>query len=172
MQERISVENWAIEDLRPDSDNPRKNEAAVPGVKESINRFGFRTPIVISKDGDIVAGHTRYLAAQELGLKEIPCVVADQLTPKQLKAFQLADNKTAEFARWDTGLLVQELDDLVGAFDMGVFGFNLKSSKKSDKKTKDPQFVICPRCGKRIPRKMAMEYHPDDFEGTEESDLF
>lgn len=171
MQERITVEDWKIEDLHPDPNNPRKNDASVPGVRESIKMFGFRTPIVIDQEGNIVAGHTRYKAALELGLTEIPCVVADQLTPKQLKAFQLADNKTGEFAKWDTGLLIQELDDLAGIFEMEVFGFNLKSSTKSDTKKKDPQFVFCPRCGKPIPRQKAIEYHPDDFE-AEESDLF
>ena len=166
MQERITVENWRIEDLKPDPDNPRKNDAAVPGVRESIAAFGFRTPIVISKEGNIVAGHTRYKAALELGLKEVPCIVADQLSEKQLKAFQLADNKVGEFAGWDKGLLYAELDELVGAFDMTVFGFNLKPEETKPKK-KDEQWVICPRCGKMIPRKMSISYSPDDFEEVE-----
>ena len=164
MQDRITVENWKIRDLRPDPGNPRKNDAAVPGVKESISTFGFRVPIVIDKEGNIVAGHTRYRAAMELGVKEVPCVVADQLTEKQLKAFQLADNKTGEFAKWDTGLMLQELDDLIGAFDMSVFGFNLKPVTEKKKEKKDEQWVVCPRCGTRIPRKMAVKYSPDDFE--------
>ena len=173
MQERITVEDWKISDLHPDPNNPRKNDAAVPGVKESIRMFGFRTPIVIDKEGRIVAGHTRYKAAIELGLKKIPCIVADQLSEKQLKAFQLADNKTGEFAKWDTALLVSELDDLAGIFEMSVFGFNLKSSPQSDSKgVKDEQYVTCPRCGKRILRQQAIVYHPDDFEEAEESDLF
>ena len=165
MQERISVENWRIEDLKPDPDNPRKNDAAVPGVQESIKEFGFRVPIVIDKAGNIIAGHTRYKAAVQLGMDEVPCVVADQLSEKQLKAFQLADNKTGEFAKWDKGLLIQELDDLIGSFEMSVFGFDLKSVKpETVKKEKDEQWVICPRCGKHIPRKMAVAYSPDDFE--------
>jgi len=164
MQERICIEDWMLDDLRPDPKNPRKNDAAVPGVKESIREFGFRVPIVIDKEGNIVAGHTRYKAALELGLEKVPCVVADQLDEKQLKAFQLADNKTGEFAGWDNALLFQELDDLAGIFDMSVFGFNLKPSK-SEKKEKDPLWVICPRCGARIPRTQAFEYGPEDFEG-------
>lgn len=167
MQERIIAEDWDLNDLTPDPENPRKNDAAVPGVKESIRAFGFRVPIVIDKEGNIVAGHTRYKAALELGIEKVPCIVADQLTEKQLKAFQLADNKTGEFAGWDNALLFQELDDLSGIFDMTVFGFSLKPSK-SEKKEKDPQWVICPRCGARIPRTKAIEYSPDDFGGDQE----
>ncbi len=165
MQERISVENWRIEDLRPDPGNPRKNDAAVPGVRESIKAFGFRTPIVIDQYGNIVAGHTRYKAALELGMEELPCIVADQLSDKQLRAFQLADNKTGEFAKWDTGLLISELDDLLGSFEMSIYGFNLKSANDKKTKEKDEQFVTCPRCGNKIPRKQAIAYHTDDFEG-------
>jgi len=167
MQDRITVEEWNVEDLKPDPTNPRKNDAAVPGVKESIAAFGFKTPIVISKEGKIVAGHTRYKAALELGMKSIPCVVADQLTEKQLKAFQLADNKTGEYAGWDKGLLFTELDELIGVMDMTVFGFNLKPEKKESKK-KDEQWVTCPRCGQKIPRKMAIHYSSADFEEGDE----
>lgn len=163
MQERIEITNWKLDDLMPDPKNPRKNDAAVPGVKESIRAFGFRVPIVIDEYGNIVAGHTRYKAAKELGLEEVPCVVADELTPEQLKAFQLADNKTGEFAKWDKGLLIQELDDLI-SFDMSIFGFNLKP-ENDKKKDEDEQFVICPRCGNRIPKKLAVKYSPSDFEG-------
>ena len=164
MQERISIEEWCLDSLTPDPKNPRKNDAAVPGVKESIKTFGFRVPIVIDKEGHIIAGHTRAKAARELGLEKVPCIVADQLSEKQLKAFQLADNKTGEYAKWDNALLIQELDDLSGVFDMTVFGFNLKPSK-SEKKEKDPQWVICPRCGARMPRTQAIKYGPEDFEG-------
>ena len=168
MQERIHVENWKVSDLIPDPKNPRRNDAAVPAVKASIEQFGFRVPLVIDKDGNIAAGNTRYKAAIELGLEEVPCVMADQLTPKELKAYQLADNKTGEFAKWDNGLLVSELDDLMGAFDMEAFGFNLKGKESKKKETKDPQFVTCPRCGKRIPRKKAIEWAVEDFEEDED----
>ena len=169
MQERIEVTQWRVDDLIPDPDNPRRNEAAIPAVKESIRQFGFRVPLVIDAEGNVAAGHTRLAAAKELGLEEVPCVVADKLTPKQLKAFQLADNKTGEFASWDTGLLAGELDSLTGLMDLEIFGFTMKPAKeKSSKKTKDPLFVICPRCGARIPRKQAIEYTVEDFEHEEE----
>ena len=168
-QRRIAVVNRRWDELIPDPNNPRKNDAAVDPVAESIRCFGFRTPIIIDAQNNIVAGHTRYKAAEKLGMEEVPCVVADELNEKELKAFQLADNKTAEFSKWDKSLLFAELDDLAGALDMAVFGFDLKPVKeKENKSTKDPQYVICPRCGKRIPRHQTIDYSPDDFEGGDE----
>ena len=111
-----------IGDITPYEKNPRKNDEAVKYVAESIKQFGFKVPIVIDKNGIIVAGHTRYKAAKKLNLKEVPCIVADDLTDEQVKAFRLADNKVAEKAEWDFDLLADELDDLFD-FDMTVFGF-------------------------------------------------
>lgn len=111
-----------ISDIKPYEKNPRKNDEAVKYVAESIKNFGFKVPIVIDSNGVIVAGHTRYKAAKKLNLKEIPCIVADDLTEEQVKAFRLADNKVAEKAEWDFDLLADELDNLFD-FDMTVFGF-------------------------------------------------
>ena len=80
-------------DLVPYENNPRNNGEAVDGVAESIAKFGFKVPIVITDENVIVAGHTRWLAAQKLGLDAVPCIVADDLSEKQIKAFRLADNK-------------------------------------------------------------------------------
>lgn len=113
-----------LEDLRPYSKNPRKNDMAVEPVMNSIREFGFKVPIVIDGNGEIVAGHTRYKAAQKLGLTEVPCIVADDLSPEQIKAFRLADNKVAEAARWDNGLLDFELGGIID-IDMSAFGFDL-----------------------------------------------
>lgn len=113
-----------LEELIPYEKNPRKNDAAVKYVQESISKFGFKVPIVIDKDNVIVAGHTRYKASKNLGIDVVPCVVADDLTPKQIKAYRLADNKVSEFATWDNDLLMDELFDLKDfEFDMEVFGF-------------------------------------------------
>ena len=109
-------------DIKPYEKNPRKNDEAVKYVAESIKSFGFKVPIVVDKDGVIVAGHTRYKAAKKLNLKEVPCIVADDLTDEQIKAFRLADNKVAEKAEWDFDLLSDELDSLFD-FDMSAFGF-------------------------------------------------
>ena len=112
-----------IADIKPYEKNPRKNDEAVKYVAESISQFGFKVPIVIDSNGTIVAGHTRYKAAKKLNLKEVPCIVADDLSEEQVKAFRLADNKVAEKAEWDFELLADELDELFD-FDMTVFGFD------------------------------------------------
>lgn len=111
-----------LSDLKPYEKNPRLNDKAVPYVAESIKEFGFKVPIIVDKNNVIVAGHTRYKAAQQLGLETVPCIIADDLTPKQIKAFRLADNKTAEKAEWETEFLSDELKELLDV-DMGAFGF-------------------------------------------------
>ena len=118
-----------IEDITPYEKNPRKNDDAVKYVAESIKHFGFKVPIVIDKQGIIVAGHTRYKAAKKLKMKAVPCIVADDLTDDQVKAFRLADNKVAEKAEWDFDLLSSELDELFD-FDMTVFGFEDQEEDK------------------------------------------
>lgn len=115
-----------IDEIRPYENNPRKNDNAVKHVKKSIRKFGFKVPIVIDSDGVIVAGHTRYKASLELGLETVPCIVADDLSPTLIKAYRLADNKTAEFAEWDFNVLNLELDDLKLDFDMSDFGFDIE----------------------------------------------
>ena len=111
-----------IRDIKPYKKNPRKNDAAVPYVQNSIKTFGFKVPIVIDGGGEIVAGHTRYKAALNLGMETVPCIIADDLTPEQIKAFRLADNRTAELAQWDFELLDGELADIL-EIDMSEFGF-------------------------------------------------
>jgi len=110
----------SIEELIPYINNPRKNDAAVDKVAGSIKEFGFKVPIVVDKDNVIVAGHTRYKAAQKLNIDYVPCVVADDLTDQQIKAFRIADNKVSEFSEWDEELLQLELeglDDIFTGFD-------------------------------------------------------
>lgn len=109
-------------EIIPYEQNPRINDEAVQYVAASIKEFGFKVPIVIDRDNIIVCGHTRMMAAQQLGLNEVPCIVADDLSDEQIKAFRLADNKVAEQAEWDMDLLASELDELID-FDMSVFGF-------------------------------------------------
>ena len=153
---RVQVIYKGIDEIFQDAKNPRRNDAAVPSVAESIRQFGFKVPIVISEEGQIVAGHTRYKAAKWLGLQSVPCIVADWLTGKQLKAFQLADNKTGELATWDAAMLNMELDELASVFDMSVFGFDMAAADKEKKKNEEKKkadFVVCPRCGKKIPKK-------------------
>ena len=127
----------ALDEIKPYENNPRNNKDAVKYVKNSIKKFGFKVPIVVDKDNVIVAGHTRYLASKELGLETVPCIIADDLTEKQIKAYRLADNKTAEKSEWDFELLDLELDDLKLDFDMSDFGFDMSLDDKEDNERKD-----------------------------------
>ena len=111
------------EDIHPYLKNPRHNEKAVPYVANSIREFGFKVPIVVDESHTVICGHTRLAAAKSLGLEEVPCIIATDLTQEQVQAFRLADNKTAEIAEWDEELLQDELDDLTDIFDMSDFGF-------------------------------------------------
>lgn len=121
----MNIVEKRLNELKPYENNPRINDGAVKFVKNSIEEFGFKVPIVIDKDGVIVAGHTRYKASQELGLETVPCVVADDLTDEQVKAFRIADNKTAEKASWDLDALKTEMEELeeIDGIDMRDFGF-------------------------------------------------
>lgn len=145
-----------IGDLIPYENNPRKNDIAVDAVMASIKEFKFRVPIIIDKNGVIVAGHTRLKAAQKLGLKTVPCIVADDLTPEQIKAFRLADNKVSELAGWDFEKLDLELEEL--DFDMTPFGFGTHEMPENldelfapaEEKEKEPKRVTCPHCGEEF----------------------
>jgi len=125
MSAPMSVELRPLDAVRPYANNPRQNDDAVEAVAESIRRFGFRQPIVVDADGVIVAGHTRFRAAQRLGLATVPVHVATDLSPDEVRAYRLADNKTAELASWDDALLSIELDALRGAgIDWTLLGFD------------------------------------------------
>lgn len=120
----MQIVEMNISDIVPYENNPRKNDEAVKYVAESIKQFGFKVPVVIDENNIIVAGHTRYKASLELGLNRIPCIVADDLSPEQINAFRLADNKVAEQAKWDAELLNIELDRIID-IDMAEFGFEI-----------------------------------------------
>jgi DNA modification methylase len=121
----MKVELWKISAVKPYPGNPRQNDAAVDAVAESIRQFGFRQPTVVDADGVIICGHTRYRAALKLGLTEVPVHVARDLTPAQIRAYRIADNKTADLATWDYELLPIELSALQGMeFDLGLLGFS------------------------------------------------
>lgn len=128
-----------VSEVRPYEKNPRKNANAVKFVKASIEQFGFKVPIIIDSNRVIVCGHTRLLAAKSLGMAEVPCIMADDLTDEQIRAFRLADNKVGEFAEWDMDLLGDELDAIAAACDinMGDFGFDLDSEEEQPEVTED-----------------------------------
>lgn len=159
----MKVEAKSIDEIKPYENNPRNNDDAVNAVANSIKEFGWQQPIVVDNEGVIIAGHTRYKAAKKLGLKHVPVVVADNLTPDQVKAYRLADNKTAELADWDMDLLNDELDQIRN-IDMSDFGFDELDDDQIDTEPKvddneelslddfgDDKFeVVCPKCGFRF----------------------
>lgn len=114
-----------ISDLKEYDNNPRENDHAVEAVANSIKEFGFKVPIIVDNNNVIIAGHTRIKAAISLGLTEVPCIVASDLTPEQVKAFRLADNKVGEIATWDLEKLKLELENIDG-LDMSLFGFDME----------------------------------------------
>lgn len=129
-----SIVMLPVSEVRPYEKNPRKNAAAVKYVKASIEKFGFKQPIIVDSNRVIIAGHTRLEAAKSLGMAEVPCIVAYDLTDAQVKALRLADNKVAEFSEWEMNLLGEELGELaeISDIDMGDFGFDDNLDKFGD----------------------------------------
>lgn len=133
----MQVTELKLCEIKPYKKNPRKNEEAVKYVAESIKQFGFKVPIVIDKNREIICGHTRYKAAEKLKLKTVPCILADDLTDEQIKAYRLADNKVSEKSEWNFDLLMPELEGLsFSNIDMSDFGFdfNFDDFKDDDEK--------------------------------------
>ena len=121
----MNVEMMEVDRLKPYPNNPRVNDDAVGAVVRSIRQFGWRVPIVVDQDMVIICGHTRHKAALKLGLAKVPVHVAKDLSPEQVRAYRLADNKTAELAEWNMDLLPIELKDLQAAdFDLSLLGFD------------------------------------------------
>lgn len=155
----MEIKMIKVEEIKPYEKNPRMNDGAVKLVANSIKNFGFKVPIIIDKNGVIVAGHTRYKASQELGLKEVPCIIADDLTEEQIKAFRLADNKVSERATWDYDLLDMELSDILD-INMEDFGFAIQDINldiNDDDFIQDTEItkskekeIVCPNCGEVI----------------------
>ena len=126
-----------IVEIKPYENNPRHNESAIDAVASSIKEFGWKQPLVIDKDNVIVVGHTRWLAAKKLGLSDVPCLIASDLTDEQIAAYRLADNKTNELATWDFEKLKTELES-ISDIDMSQFGFEELEASLDD--VKDDEF--------------------------------
>ena len=122
----MEVKNVSVKDILPYENNPRKNEDAVEYVMNSIRDFGFKQPLVLDKNYVIIVGHTRFAAAKKLGYKEVPCIIADDLSEEKARAYRLADNKTNEFAEWDNKELQEELDALFESIQMDRYGFSIQ----------------------------------------------
>lgn len=155
----MNIVNVNINDIIPYDKNPRFNDEAVEYVANSIKEFGFKVPVVLDKNNVIVTGHTRVKACEKLGIKEIPCIYADDLTEEQVKAFRLADNKVGEIAQWDYDLLNIELDDILD-INMNDFGFineEISLDVNDDDFLQDTEItkskekeIVCPHCGEVI----------------------
>ena len=148
----MKVETVSLKDIKPYEKNAKKHpDEQVQHIANSLKRFGWKQPLVVDRDGVVVVGHGRMLAAQKLGMKTVPVVYADDLTDDEVKAFRLADNKTNESA-WDDELLDLELDELaeLDDIDMSDYGFEL------DDENDDPGLQTYSGEG-------AKEYNPEDF---------
>jgi DNA modification methylase len=121
-----------ISELKPYANNPRKNDKAVNAVARSIKEYGFKVPIIIDSNNEIIAGHTRLKASEKLNITNVPCIVANDLTPAQIKAFRIADNKVSEFAEWDMDLLKIELDGLDEFTGFEVDEFNMMFEEEKE----------------------------------------
>lgn len=122
----MKIKDIDVNSIKPYEKNAKKHpEAQIEQIANSIREFGFKQPLVIDKNNVLVIGHGRLAAAMSLGIEKVPCILADDLTPEQIKALRLADNKTNE-SDWDMDFLDIELDDITD-IDMSQFGFELFS---------------------------------------------
>ena len=149
----MEIIKMKLSEIRPYKNNPRKNDKGVEKVATSIKTFGFKVPVIVDKKGEIVAGHTRVKAAEKLGMEEIPCIVADDLTQEQIRAFRIADNRVAEESEWDIDLLNLELEeiDLFTGFEEDEIDL-FESTKDiedllDDYKEPEKKALCCPQCG-------------------------
>ena len=169
----MEIKMVKLEELKPYENNPRFNDEAVEYVANSIKQFGFKVPMVIDKNNVIVAGHTRYKASLELGLKEVPCIVADDLNEEQIKAFRLADNKVSEKATWDFELLDEELQDIINInmedFDFKVTDINwddIEELTENNYEQPEHNMLECPKC-----HHIDRDIHFKKVDNVEESDV-
>jgi ParB-like chromosome segregation protein Spo0J len=168
----LRLEYVSVSELVPYDKNPRKNDAAAEKVAELIKEYGFKKPILVdikNNKNEIIAGHTRLKAALLLGIEKVPVIFADDLSPEQVKAFRIADNKSGEWAEWDIEMLNSELTDLrdvgfdielTGFSDITLDGFAEMGEGSSidvdtfltdeDKPLKKPKLITCPRCGEQF----------------------
>ena len=152
----MNIKNVPIEQVIPYINNPRHNESAIDKVASSIAEFGFKVPAIIDKNNVLVTGHTRVLAAKKLGLKEIPCIVADDLTDAQIKAFRIADNKVSEYATWDEEALridleqLQEMDFDLEDVSISLEDFNMQPRYEDDTLPDELELERTERTGERV----------------------
>ena len=149
----MEIVQKSLNELKVYKNNPRNNANSIQEVAESIKNFGFKVPILIDKNNEIVCGHTRYEASKMLKLTKVPCILIDDLNEEQIKAFRIVDNKVSEFSRWDYGKLKEELKNI----DISIYNFDFNTELNIDDddfisdteitKEKKEKEYICPKCG-------------------------
>lgn len=157
----MRIETWPIDRIRTYEGNPRRIlPAAIEKVAASLKQFGWRQPLVVDRDGVLIAGHVRLAAAKKLGLAEAPVHVADTLTPEQVRAYRIADNRVADEVAWDEGLLTLELQSITDADLRRVTGFDdselermlgelhvTEATAEEQGRLDELKPITCPSCG-------------------------
>ena len=152
-----------VSDLKLNPKNPRKNDGAVDTVAKSIEKYGFKNPLIIDSNNVVWCGNTRLKASKQLGLKEVPCIVADDLTEEQIRELALIDNKSSEIAEWDYDLLNDELFDLnMNDFelDWGIGEIQVEDDEDFSVNDVHKKLCKCPVCG-HINEEKAFKYYED-----------
>lgn len=153
-----------IDELKLNPKNPRKNDGAVDSVLKSIEKYGFKNPLIVDEKGIVWCGNTRLKAAKKLGLKEAPCIIVTDLTEKQMREYALLDNKTNEIADWDFDMLQEELEELDFSdfdFDWGIDKIEIeKEEYNSEINEVEKKLCRCPVCG-HINEEKAFKYYED-----------
>jgi len=161
----MDIKTISIKDIVPYKRNAKTHpKEQIQHIANSLEQFGWKQPIVLDENMEIIAGHGRYLAAKQLKMNEAPCVIASDLTEEQVKAYRLADNKTNE-SEWDFSLLDTELELLTDTdiFDMSDFGFDFEDdgyvadSEESDSSI-DIHLLKCPECGHENDKRAFANY--------------
>lgn len=134
MSSEMNIQWVNIDEIKPYERNPRLNVLAVDKVAESLKEYGWKQPIVVDKNNVIIVGHTRYKAAQSIGMDKVPVIIANDLSQKQVRGYRIADNKTSDFSIWDNKLLLEELEGLDDIFT-GFEGFNIDGEVLNEKET-------------------------------------
>ena len=142
----MNVIEVPIEQLIPYDNNPRRNKKAVSAMVSSIKQFGFKNPIIVDENMVIICGHTRRLAALEIGLDKVPVVIAKDMTQEQVRAFRLADNRVASFAVWDEDKLKEEISG-ISDIDLGDMGFKQDAIREAIEQKSPVKIHRCPKCG-------------------------
>lgn len=156
-----------VKDLRNNPRNPRKNDGAVDSVAKSIEKYGFRNPLIVDEENVVWCGNTRLKASRKLGLEEVPCIVVKDLNEQQMTELALLDNKTNEIAEWDFDMLEEILQDVdltdFAEIDFGIPNFDLESDYDDEEfgvSEVEKKLCKCPVCG-HINEEKAFKYYED-----------